>query len=545
MTHRAVIYARVSTGRQAEADLSIPDQLRADRAYCAQQGWPVVREYVDAGVSAKSDNRPEFQNMVDDAIKKNLDFDVIVVHSYSRYFRNLFESEFYRRKLLKAGVTIISITQGFGDGPEGDLMRQIIAAFDEYSSNETSKHVLRTMKENAEQGFVNGIAPFGYRSVSVGKRGHRDKKRLDPDPKESPVVEKMFSLVENIPPHGDPLGVRAVAAELERCNYTKRNGRCFSATDVHKILRSPTYMGRHIFNKTSSTEKKKKPESEWVIAQVPAIIEPERWTAVQAILRARNPMTTKARFTGRPTLLSNLARCSACGGAMTLRTGKSGTYRYYVCSNYNRLKARGCSNPRMIREDLLDGLVVDHLADIMFEPARLRAILQDAIKAEQAIRDEAPRELARLERRKSDLDSQISRAHKAIIEGKIADDDDEFAGKLQNLRTERTQLQGIIASLKVSETKYSPLTAQKMREFSAALRAAMRAGDARTRRGYLKFFLASVNVKEREVELCGHKGMLAHAYANDWQAEAVSAGLRRGLPSVLPQVSNGSPAAAQ
>src|SRR5579872_2045231 len=201
MTHRAVIYARVSTGRQAEADLSIPDQLRADRAYCAQQGWPVVREYVDAGVSAKSDNRPEFQNMVDDAIKKNLDFDVIVVHSYSRYFRNLFESEFYRRKLLKAGVTIISITQGFGDGPEGDLMRQIIAAFDEYSSNETSKHVLRTMKENAEQGFVNGIAPFGYRSVSVGKRGHRDKKRLDPDPKESPVVEKMFSLVENIPPH--------------------------------------------------------------------------------------------------------------------------------------------------------------------------------------------------------------------------------------------------------------------------------------------------------------------------------------------------------
>jgi site-specific DNA recombinase len=301
-------------------------------------------------------------------------------------------------------------------------------------------------------------------------------------------------------------------------------------------------MGRRIFNKTSSTDKKKKPEAEWVIAEIPAIISPERWEAVQAILRSRDPRRTGARYTGRPTLLSNLARCSSCGGAMSLGTGKSGAYRYYICKNHNRLGNDGCSHPRRIREDLLDSLVVDHLADIMFEPDRLRVVLQEAIQAEQEAQKEAPRELARLERRKSNLDSEISRSHKAIITGKIAEDDDGFADLLKNLRAERTQLQGIIAALKASAPKYSPLTAQNMRAFSAALRAAMRAGDARTRRGYLKFFLASVNVKEREVELCGHKGMLTHAYANDWQADAMNAGLRRrGLPSVPHQVSNGSP----
>jgi DNA invertase Pin-like site-specific DNA recombinase len=48
MSKRVAVYARVSTTRQAEHDISIPDQLAQARKYCEARGWSVVREFVDA-----------------------------------------------------------------------------------------------------------------------------------------------------------------------------------------------------------------------------------------------------------------------------------------------------------------------------------------------------------------------------------------------------------------------------------------------------------------------------------------------------------------
>ena len=39
---RAALYLRVSTGRQAENDLSIPDQRRQAKGYCTARGWEIV-----------------------------------------------------------------------------------------------------------------------------------------------------------------------------------------------------------------------------------------------------------------------------------------------------------------------------------------------------------------------------------------------------------------------------------------------------------------------------------------------------------------------
>ena len=44
---RAVLYLRLSTTRQAEVDLSIPDQQAQTSAYCARRGWRIVAEYVE------------------------------------------------------------------------------------------------------------------------------------------------------------------------------------------------------------------------------------------------------------------------------------------------------------------------------------------------------------------------------------------------------------------------------------------------------------------------------------------------------------------
>ncbi|WP_204310626.1 recombinase family protein, partial [Escherichia coli] len=47
---RAALYLRVSTGRQAESDLSIPDQRRQIEGYCLSRGWEVAAEFVGLGL---------------------------------------------------------------------------------------------------------------------------------------------------------------------------------------------------------------------------------------------------------------------------------------------------------------------------------------------------------------------------------------------------------------------------------------------------------------------------------------------------------------
>ncbi len=84
---------------------------------------------------------------------------MILVHSFSRFFRDQFQLEFYVRRLAKAGVRLVSITQELGDDPMSNMIRQIMALFDEYQSKENAKHTLRAMKENARQGFWNGALP--------------------------------------------------------------------------------------------------------------------------------------------------------------------------------------------------------------------------------------------------------------------------------------------------------------------------------------------------------------------------------------------------
>ena len=46
------LYARVSTPRQAEKDLSIPDQLRQMREYCKAHNLPVAYEYIESGATS-------------------------------------------------------------------------------------------------------------------------------------------------------------------------------------------------------------------------------------------------------------------------------------------------------------------------------------------------------------------------------------------------------------------------------------------------------------------------------------------------------------
>jgi site-specific DNA recombinase len=329
---RAALYLRVSTARQAEHDISIPDQRRQGEAYCASRGYQLVETYVEPGSTATNDRRPEFQRMIEAGSAKPVPFDIVLVHSFSRFFRDHFELEFYVRKLAKNGIKLVSITQEIGDDPMHVMMRQMMALFDEYQSKENGKHTLRAMKENARQGFWNGSRPpIGYRIVAAEQRGAKVKKKLEIDPLHADTVRLIYRLALEGDGTSGPMGVKAITSYLNARRIFTRDGGRWGIGQLHRVLTRTTYIGHHEFNK-SSPKSGQKPAGEVVTAEVPPLIDQATFDAVQAHLRARNPKVTPARVVSGPTLLTGICFCAACGGAMTLRTGKSGRYRYYTCS---------------------------------------------------------------------------------------------------------------------------------------------------------------------------------------------------------------------
>src|ERR1044071_2275918 len=148
---RAALYLRVSTGRQAAGDVSIPSQREITRRYCESQGWLIGQEFVESGASATDDRRPVFQRLLEQASNADRGFDIICVHSFSRFYRNGAEMELCIRNLRKHGVEVVSVTQPTGDDPSQQLMRQIIGIFDEYTSRENGKNVTRAMRESRSE----------------------------------------------------------------------------------------------------------------------------------------------------------------------------------------------------------------------------------------------------------------------------------------------------------------------------------------------------------------------------------------------------------
>ena len=520
---KVALYLRVSTARQAEKDLSIPDQRNQLEAWCKDKGWAVVAEYVEPGASATDEKRPQFQRMMDEATRGGRPFDAVLVHSFSRFFRDSFQFELHRRSLEKNGVALVSITQTVSDDPGGQMFRQLCAMFDEYQSRENAKHVLRAMKENARQGFWNGsLPPLGYRVVAVETRGDAVKKRLEIDEAEAGRVRLVFDLFKT------GKGLRAIAHELNRRGLTYRNTRKFTQGLVHQVLTREAYAGRHYFNRTQAKNKHTKDKGEWVAFETPVIIDPETFEAVRRKLESRRPTRVPPKITGGPTLLTGVARCATCGGGMTLRTGKGGRYRYYTCTNRMNEGPTSCKG-RNIPMGVLDSLVLSSLEHRILAPERLETLLTALL---DRVRDKDKDQAARakdLRKKLSAAESKIERLYAALAEGTV-NDTALFRASLKRLEDEREETLRLIASLETrSDVPRRLLSKENLARFAEAARARLHAEDAALRKGYVRQFIDRVEVDDCEIRIAGSKTALANGVLDAGPTQGA------GVPRFVPE----------
>ena len=516
------IYLRVSTPRQAEKELSITDQRNQAKAYCERKGWQVVASYEDAGLSGTDENRPQLQKLMDDAARPDKPFDVVIVHSFSRFFRDAYQFEFYRRKLAKHDVNLASISQETGDDPMGDMVRQVLNVFDEYQSKENAKHVRRAMIENAKQGFWNGgPPPYGYRTIVAETRGTTEKKVLEIESAEATIIRLVFELCAK------NHGVRSIAAELNKRGWRNRNGRNFTSTRVHEFLTQTAYAGRFYFNRRDSKTKKPRDPSEWIEIQTPIIIEPYTFDRIQRKLEARRPTNTPPRIVNGPTLLTGIVKCGTCGGGMTLRTGKGGRYRYYVC-NRSATEGKTACPGRSIRMDKLDKLVIEQLESRILLPDRLEEMLAQLVERNSKQNDRSASEIKALRKELKATEERIGRLYDALADGTV-NNTETFRRSVSKHEEKREELVRRIAS--VERHRNVPgdlLTPENVKRFGNALSRQLRNPDSTLRKAYTRLFIDRIEAKDREIRIYGPKHALAAgvAYGLDRAAKEVPGSVR-------------------
>ena len=225
---KAVIYARYSSDNQREE--SIEGQLRECTAYCKKNEITIVRTYIDRALSAKTDNRPDFQRMIKDSAKGL--YDVVLVWKLDRFARNRYDSARYKAQLKKYGVKVLSATENISEGPEGIILESLLEGMAEYYAAELSEKVIRGHTENALKCKYNGGTPtFGYTIDS--------DRHYQIDPRTAPVVLEMFTRYDN----GSTM--KEIRDYLNDTGVTTVRGKPIDLNFVAAILHNRKFLGEY------------------------------------------------------------------------------------------------------------------------------------------------------------------------------------------------------------------------------------------------------------------------------------------------------------
>ena len=229
---RCVIYARYSSDGRLEE--SIEGQLREYKEYAERQGMTVITTYVNRATSAKTDNRPEFQKMIEDSAKKQ--FDVVLVWKLDRFARNRGDSAMYHAVPKRNGVKVVSAKENISEGPEGIILESLLEGIAEYYSAELSVKIQRGQTENALKCKANSTSPLGYKVNA--------ERYYEIDPLTAPIVLEIFTRYadrETVKEIGEDMNTRGIFATMKSKYMNK--------SSMHNLLKNRRYIGEYRYGK--------------------------------------------------------------------------------------------------------------------------------------------------------------------------------------------------------------------------------------------------------------------------------------------------------
>jgi len=382
---KAIIYARVSTEEQADEGFSLDAQLRIMKDHCKANGWKVEKEFMDAGASARTSDRPDFQKALE-FIKENK-IDYFVVQRIDRFARNITDHAMVKLRLQKAGVQLVSVNENISDKADGKLVETIMAAIAQYQSDNIGEEARKGMTEKARQGDWPQMAPLGYKNKTI-KENKTERKIVVLDSGKAPYMKAMFELYAT-----NNFSLKALSQDMYSRGLKSKNNTPISESQLFNYLSNPFYKGLIVWGGLTAQGNHK------------PLISPILFEQAQRILRMRAkeaPRKYKYDF-----ILRGILFCNQCGARLTAEYAKSKRFAYYYCLRYrNRPK---CNQVYIPTKDL-EAKVINFLEKIQMKKSMLNlfeAIMKDAYKEiSQNSGDERKiikRKLAQLKRKQENL----------------------------------------------------------------------------------------------------------------------------------------------
>ena len=148
---KAALYARVSLDESAQDKRyqEPENQLEPLREWCKEQGWEVVKEYVDRG-SGANPARHQFREMMNDAMQRK--FNVIIVWRLDRFSREGINAVLgYIQKLKDRGIGLKSQQEAWVDTSENNPMSEMIISIFAWVAQEERRKISERTKAGIQR----------------------------------------------------------------------------------------------------------------------------------------------------------------------------------------------------------------------------------------------------------------------------------------------------------------------------------------------------------------------------------------------------------
>lgn len=343
-TYKVGIYERLS--REDDLDdesKSITHQREAITEFCIANGFRIVKEYVDDGVSGATDDRPKFKELLDDIEKGNIN--LVITKDTSRLARNYATFTYYVLEYFPSkNVRYIAINDKIDTDKKETLNEGTLcmAFFNELQVRRDSTKIKDSLNSSKRQGkFMGGTAPYGY------YRNPLNKYELLIDEETSEVVKRIFEMsisgmgtqkIANVLTD-EKVPIPSIQKNLNRGRKTKLFGIWHSKT-INDILKNEDYIGNLIQcreEKVNCKVRKRTSKDKWIVANgaCPAIIDDETFYLVQDMFSKNKNRNCKSH----EYLFRGFMYCKECKHTIGVNVSKWETQgqiveKHYCTCNY-------------------------------------------------------------------------------------------------------------------------------------------------------------------------------------------------------------------
>uniref|UniRef100_A0A942T212 Recombinase family protein n=1 Tax=Neobacillus citreus TaxID=2833578 RepID=A0A942T212_9BACI len=423
---RAVLYLRLSSS--SEDSTSITRQRRDLQERADREGWTIVSELVDDGVSGRKSraNAAEALRMLRDN-----EADVLAVWKFDRWSRQGLGAVAALVETLDAvpRARFIALSDGLSsDQPAWRIVASVLAEVARMEADNTAARVRSSIalrRQTADRYTGGATVPYGYRSAPAPDGVGRV---LVLHPGEAAVVreisdrllnnESQSSIARDLTERGIPTSRSA----RRRADYGGRPDDSLDAGEwrthtIRDLMRSDTLLGRQRHRGDLIRDEHGLPRTVWPpVLDLPTV---ERLRAhIEPKPRANGPARRRAAR-----LLSGLAYCEQCGGKLYVTT--SGGRAVYKCATPTGSKR--CTTSVTVDAERLEAFVADEYLETVGSAPELREV--ETVSA--------PETAAQL----AEVESALREASAALLDDDA--DDNAIMSRVASLRTRRAELRAV------------------------------------------------------------------------------------------------------